>query len=152
MPRTSELPGDLDPEELDEMIRDLGREKGLPSGIHPDLVGPNLEDHDYWGCGQQDRHRQSCIWRRKLITELKRRPEWIAEWRADAEMDRRIEELCKRKGLNFAPHECPPWQIGADEQLQPMNESSTGWDASKPLAQRLRRQLEAELERVGGRR
>jgi hypothetical protein len=34
--------------------------------------------------------------------ELKRRPEWVANWLAAAEMDRRVEELCERKGLRFA--------------------------------------------------
>lgn len=145
MPRTSELPADLDPEELNEMVRDLGRQKELPLGIHPDLVGPDPEDHAYWGCGQQDRHRQSCIWRRKLIEELKRRPAWIAEWRVEREMDRRVEALCLKKGLQFAPWECPPWAVGADEELPHLTERSRGWDASKPLAQRLRRQLEAEI-------
>jgi hypothetical protein len=147
MPKTKgELPADLDPEELNEMIRDLGREKRLPPGIHPDLIGPDPEHHGYWGYGQQERHRQSCIWRRKLIAELTQNPEWIAEWRAEREMDRRVEELCRQKGFRFAPWECPPWAIGVHDELPQVNEFSRAWDASRPLAQRLRRQLEAELK------
>jgi hypothetical protein len=73
MPK-SELPHDLDPDELNAMVRDLGREKGLPVGIHPDLIGPDEDNHDYWGYGQQERHKQSVEWRRKLIRELMRPP------------------------------------------------------------------------------
>jgi hypothetical protein len=53
-------------------------------------------------------YREGQKWRREAIAELKRRPEWIEQWLADRELDRRIEELCEAKGLRFAPHECPP--------------------------------------------
>jgi hypothetical protein len=149
MPRASELPADLDPEQLDEMIRDLGREKGLPPGIHPDLVGPDPEDHDYWGCGQQDRHRQSCIWRRKLIAELTQRPEWIADWRADRELDRRIEALCEAKGLHFQPWELTPWSVSTDGEPHPTYPDGHLVRKQWGMAQRLRRQLLRELEGEG---
>src|SRR5688572_18402036 len=100
--------------ELDAMIRDLGREKGLPPGIHPDTVGGDPDGHSYWGNGQEERHRQSVEWRVKLFWELKARPEWVAAWRAAKRMDERVEELCERKGLRFAPHECPPWWVRCD--------------------------------------
>jgi hypothetical protein len=143
MPRTSELPSDLDPDELKEMICDLGREKGLPPGIHPHLIGPDPEDHNYWGCGQQDRHRQSCMWRRKLIAELMRRPEWVAEWRAAQAMDGAVRALCERKGLTFRPWECPPWQVRVDDEVPEQRGSDRLWD--ERLAQRLRRELECEI-------
>jgi hypothetical protein len=145
MTRTSELPSDLDPDELNCMIRDLGREKGLAPGIDPDLIGPDEDYHHYWGNGNEERHKQSVAWRRKLIAELKRRPDWIAEWRAAAEMDRRVQALCQRKGLTFQPWECPPWRVGAHEELPPRNGTDGIWDESRRLAQRLRRELETEL-------
>jgi hypothetical protein len=145
MPRTTELPADLDLEELNEMIRDLGREKGLAPGIHPDLIGPDEDYHHYWGNGNEERHKESVAWRRKLIAELKRRPDWIAEWRAAAEMDRRVEAICERKGLRFSPHECPPWWIRVDTELPPRRGSDDLWTESARLAQRLRRELEAEI-------
>jgi hypothetical protein len=126
------------------MIRDLGGEKGLPPGIHPDLIGPDPEDHNYWGCGQQDRHRQSCIWRRKLIAELIQRPEWVAEWRAARSKDAAVRELCERKSLRIMPWECPPWRVRVDYEL-PEPSATDLWGASARLAQRLRRKLEAEI-------
>jgi hypothetical protein len=71
------LPSDLEPEELDEMIRGLGLEMGCPVDVHPDLIGPDPDNHSYWA----KRHKQSVEWRRKLIRELGKRPRWIAEWR-----------------------------------------------------------------------
>ena len=88
-------------------------------------------------------YREGQTWRRKALAELKRRPAWVAEWLADAEMDRRVEELCAAKGLSFAPHECPPWWVQSTETIAP----NDPWGGSKRLAQRLRRQLEAELKR-----
>jgi hypothetical protein len=49
----------IDPEELNELIGALAKEKGLPPGISPDLVGPDLDNHYYWGQGQEERHRES---------------------------------------------------------------------------------------------
>jgi hypothetical protein len=138
-----ELPADLDPEELNEMIRDLGREKGLAPGIHPDLIGPDEDYHHYWGNGDEERHKESVAWRRKLIAELKRQPEWVRQWLADAEMDRRVRELCEEKGLIFYPFECPPWAVRADDELPESHDNH--WFGSARLAQRLRRQLEAEI-------
>jgi hypothetical protein len=143
MTTNTELPADLDPEELNEMVRDLGREVGLPFGIHPDLIGPDPDFHGYWGCGQEERHKQSVAARRELIAELQRRPDWIAAWRAEREMDQRVRALCEEKGLEFAPWECPPWAVRVDDELPDLG--GTYWEQSMPLAQRLRRQLEAEI-------
>jgi hypothetical protein len=153
MPRTSELPGDLDPEELNEMIRDLGHEIGCPDWVYPpDLVKLDVDPEVIVGgynrgCTPSgvERYREGQRWRRKLIAELKRRPDWIREWRAAGEVDRRVEALCERKGLRFAPYECPPWWIRVDTELLPPNGTDEIWEESARLAQRLRRELEAEL-------
>jgi hypothetical protein len=145
MPK-GELPHDLAPDELNEMVRDLGREKDLPPGIHPDLVGPDPDYHHYWGNGNEERHRQSVEWRHKLIRELTRRPDWIAAWRAAEELDRRLRELCERKGLRFRPWEMPPWQVRLDEPPpDPDNSWEESYLATAPMAQRLRRELKAEI-------
>lgn len=141
-------------DEVDEMIRDLATETGLPYGINPDLVGGDPDWHHYWGSlpGDHERHKASVEWRVKLFWELKARPAWVAAWRTAKRMDERVEELCERKGLRFAPHECPPWRVRVDDELPPPTGGGDHWTDSKRLAQRLRRQLEAELERVEGRR
>jgi hypothetical protein len=149
MPK-SELPDDLNPDELNAMIRDLAREKGLPVGIHPDLIGPEEGYHHYWGTGQEDRHRHSVEWRHKLIAELMRRPDWIREWRAAKALDQRVRELCERKGLRFKPWEMPPWQVRLDDpSADPDNPWEEGYLATAPMARRLRRELEAEIEADG---
>jgi hypothetical protein len=156
MTTIGELP-DVDPETLGEMIRDMAREIGCPHWAYgPDLVKLGEIPIGIYGfnagCTPSgvEMYREGQRWRRKAMAELNQRPEWVAEWLADAEMDRRVEELCERKGLRFAPHECPPWMIRCDEELPPpVNEFATGWDASMPLAQRLRRQLEAEIRAEG---
>jgi hypothetical protein len=114
LPRTTELPADLDPEELNEMIRDLGHEMGCPYWASPDLVElgevpPGIYGYNI-GCTPSgvEMYREGQKWRRKLIGELKRRSEWVAEWRAEREMDRKVEELCRQKGLVFPPWECRP--------------------------------------------
>jgi hypothetical protein len=78
------------------MIRGLGHEMGVPSGVHPDLIGPEPDNHYYWGMGPgtPERPKESVRWRRKIIAEMERRPEWIAEWRAERDLHRRIRELC----------------------------------------------------------
>jgi hypothetical protein len=145
MPK-SELPYDLDPDELNAMVRDLAREKGLSVGMHPDLIGPDEDNHDYWGMGQEERHRQSVEWRRKLIRELTRRSEWIVAWRAAEELDRRVRALCEAKGLRFRPWEMPPWQVRLnDPPPDPTNPWEEGYLATAPMARRLRRELEAEI-------
>jgi hypothetical protein len=48
-------------------------------------------------------YREGQNWRRKMSTELARRPEWIAEWRARRDLNRRIHELCERRNLVFRP-------------------------------------------------
>jgi hypothetical protein len=153
MPRTRNNLPDTCPfseeyDEIDEMIRDLVAEKGLPHGIHPDCVGGDPDWHQYWGVGSEERHKQSVEWRVKLFHELRSRPAWVTEWRAAKRLDERIEALCEAKGLRFAPHECPPWWVRVDDELPPSTGGGDHWTDSKRLAQRLRRQLEAELERV----
>jgi hypothetical protein len=148
MPR-GELPADLDPEELDAVICALGREHGLPPGINPDLIGPDEHNHGYWGVGREEQHRQSCMWRRRLINELRRRPEWIARWRADQDLNRRIRELCEARGLVFQPWECPPWH--APDQIPERDSDQTHMYAdSLPQAVRLRRQLLTALKAADG--
>jgi hypothetical protein len=90
-------------------------------------------------------YREGQKWRRKLIGELKQRPAWIEEWRAEREMDRKVREFCEAKGLVFAPWECPPWQVGADEELPRVRGTDSIWAESAVLAHRLRRRLEAEI-------
>jgi hypothetical protein len=136
-------------DEIDAMIRALGREKGLPHGISPDIVGGDPDYHGYWGNGQEERHRQSVEWRVKLFHELRARPEWVQQWRAAREMDRRVEELCAQKGLTFGPWECPPWWVQADDEIPEPRGEFDCWEATVPLAIRLRRQLEAEIRARG---
>jgi hypothetical protein len=138
---------EVSPDDLNRMIAALGREKGLPAGIHPDLTDPDDPDNDhYWGNGQEERYRESVAWRRRLIAELRRRPNWVGEWFAVRDLDRRIEALCRRKGLEFKPWECPPWR--APDEVPEI--APGGWhmygDSMAP-AVRLRRRLIAELER-----
>jgi hypothetical protein len=152
MPRTKNDLPDVCPfseeyDEVDEMIRDLATEKGLPYGINPDLVGGDPDYHAYWGSLPEDRerHKASVEWRVKLFWELKARPAWVAAWRAAKRMDERVEELCERRGLQFAPHECPPWWVRCDEELPPARTGFDHWEGTRRLAQRLRRELEAEI-------
>jgi hypothetical protein len=140
--------------EVDAMIWDRGCELGIPDGIYPDLVGPDPDWHCYWGSlpADQDRHRRSVEWRRKLYAELLRRPEWVARWRAEQEAERelneRIEALCEARGLRLAPGECPPW-AAPNELPEDFSPSSRIWDRSIPQAVKLRRRLIAELRRTG---
>jgi hypothetical protein len=136
-----------DPDELDAMIADLAREKRLPDGIHPDLVGPDLDNHRYWGWGNEERHEESCEWRLKLIAELHRRPKWVKEWRALQELDRRIEALCKERGLYFKPWETPPW-AAPDELPEDYRPEPNSFEVLRP-AVKLRKRLIAELEGRG---
>jgi hypothetical protein len=155
MPRTKgELPSDLTPDELNNMICDLAYEMGCPPAgtvYPPDLVElgpipPEIFGYN-GGCSPSgvEMYAAGQKWRHKLIAELKERPDWIALWRAGRELDRRVRELCEAKSLRFAPYECPPWWIRADEELPPQNGTDSIWAESAKLAQRLRRQLEAEL-------
>ncbi len=147
--RKSELP-DVDPETLNAMIGDIACELGCPHDVYPEHVDldadPEVEGGGFNpGCVRNGvvLYREGQKWRRKALAELKRRPAWVAEWLADAEMDRRVEELCAAKGLSFAPYECPPWWVRCDEAIG----HDDVWGGSKRLAQRRRRQLEAELKR-----
>jgi hypothetical protein len=145
------LPSDLDPEELNEMIRDLGRELGCPDGIYPDLIRPDPDNHSYWGQGNEERHRESAVWRRKLIKELGTRPKWIAQWWAEVALDQRIRALCEAKGMSFQPHELAPWEVPAEGEPDHTYPPGHGVRKQWPIAQRLRRELEAELAAEDGR-
>ena len=129
------------------MIDDIAGELGCPDDVDPEFVDLDADPDDAavviypHGKDGPALYREGQKWRRKALAELKRRPEWVAEWLADAEMDRRVQELCAAKQLRFAPHECPPWWVRCDEAIG----HADVWGGSKRLAQRLRRQLEAEL-------
>jgi hypothetical protein len=59
------------------------------------------------------------------------------------ELDAKIRELCEAKGLKFKPWEIHPADVG--DGPSPYSASSAG-GASWPKAQKLRRQLIAEIE------
>jgi hypothetical protein len=152
---TTELPGDLDPDELNSMIRALSREMGCPNWVYsPDLVElDHIPGHIYGynrGCSTDglECYREGQKWRRKLIAELQKRPEWIAEWRAEQDLNRRIRELCERKGLRFMPWECHP--ANASDELPERDLGLMHMYAnSLPEAVKLRRRLISELEAGG---
>jgi hypothetical protein len=48
---------------------------------------------------------------------MTRRPEWVAEWLAEREIDRRVRDLCEARGYRFAPWECHP--ADAPDELPP---------------------------------
>jgi hypothetical protein len=129
-----------DIKELDAMIGALAQEHAVSYPIFPQ----HAREGSPVAQGYEETHRQALEWRAKLIAELERRPDWVADWRAEQELDRRIEALCEAKGLTFMPNECPPWQ--APDELPADYNNGTGWAASMPLAVKLRRKLIAELE------
>ena len=134
-----------DPEELNDMISDAAEELGWSSyNVKPGLVGG---DKDHGGSMPKDveNYHKALKVRQRTSAWLRKHPEWIAEWRAERELDRRIELLCEVKGLTFAPWECPPWQVRVDDQLPGATEWTSIWDESAYFAQRLRRELQAEL-------
>jgi hypothetical protein len=131
-----------DPDELDEMIGDLAQEKGLPYGIWPDTARKD----DPVAMGWEELHRQSLEWRSKLIKELQRRPDWVAAWRAERELNQRIRELCEERGWTFKLWEVHPAE--ADDGPSPWPPGTGGYE-SWPKAQKLRRHLIAELKAQG---
>jgi hypothetical protein len=148
----TDLPSDLDPDELNAMIAALAVEMGCPHWAYsPDLVElgeipPHIHGFNR-GCTPDglESYREGQKWRRKLIAELKRRPEWIAGWRAARDLDQRIRELCERKGYEFKPWEIRPWRA-PDELPQGHPEWTNMYLESLPHAVKLRRQLIAEIE------
>src|SRR5918995_3773142 len=117
MPRTSELPADIDAEELNELIAALAREHDIPNWVYgPDLVELDHIPQYIFGYNRGGVHdglemyKAGQKWRRRLIKELSQRPEFIEEFRADKRLDECIRELCEAKGLTFYPWEVPPWQ------------------------------------------
>jgi hypothetical protein len=129
-----------DEDELDAMVGALAQEHGVPYPIFP----AHAREGDPVAVGLEEVHRQALEWRHKLIADIKRRPKWVAEWRAEQELNRLIRELCEERGLRFMPHECPPWN--APDELPEDYRDGTGWAASLPQAVRLRRRLIAEIE------
>jgi hypothetical protein len=139
-------------DELDDMVRDLGREMGVPYPIFPELVDLDTPAEESWMAGAcfgghggdgLTRWRETQEWRRKIIAELEKRPAWIAAWRAEVAHDKRIEALCKTKGYRFAPHELTPWEVPSEGDSR--YAQGTGGSMSWAKAQKLRRQLEREL-------
>jgi hypothetical protein len=59
------------------------------------------------------------------------------------ELNRRIEALCEEKGLTFKVWEILPWWVTEDE-VNPYPKTTGGYE-SFPKAQKLRRQLVAEI-------
>jgi hypothetical protein len=134
--------------ELNGMLRALAREMDLPFGIHPDLVGPDLDYHGYWGPSEEERHRQSVAARHRLIAWLQQHPEWIEEYRAEQRLDERIKALCEAKGFRFWPWEMAPWRA-PNEVPEPESDLTYSYAQSIPAAVRLRKRLIAELEAKG---
>jgi hypothetical protein len=154
MPKTDGTLPDVDAETLNAMISDIARELGCPWWASPDLVEFGAIPMSAYGlnvgCKRTglDAYREGQRWRRKAIGELKRRPEWCAAWLAAAELDRRIEALCERKGLRFELWECPAW-LAPDELPERDPDRTALYAGSLPQAVRLRRQLIAEIEEQG---
>jgi hypothetical protein len=133
---------------------------GCPYDVFPDHVelGEDIPAHVRGfnrGCLRDGKpwdgvtiYREGQRWRRLIIEEVRQRPEWIRAWRAARELDRRIEELCQRKGLRFAPHETPPWWAPDEMPERAPGESprTSAWDTTLPQAVKLRQQLKAEIE------
>jgi hypothetical protein len=142
-----------DPDELDDMIACMAREMGCPHYLSPAYVRPGEVPPEWRGLrtGNGDGptlYRERQKWRERVIAELERRPDWVREWRAEQDLNRRIEALCVSKGLTFMPHECPPWDA-PDSLPEGWRSNGTAGDASLPHAVKLRRRLVAEIE--GGR-
>jgi hypothetical protein len=156
MPTKPELPHDLDPEELNAMIHDLGVEMGVPHDIYsPELVQlVEIPGHIYGynrGCRPDglEMYRSGQKWRRRLLAELKQRREWVAQWREPQALNRRLREFCEQKGLQFKPWECPPWHA-PDDMPERDSDQMHLYAGSVRLAVELRRQLLAEIEAADG--
>jgi hypothetical protein len=136
-------------DELNDMIADMAREMGCPHYLNPASAQPGEIPAEVRGL-RTDRgdgvtlYRKAQEWRERVLAELERRPEWVAEWRAEQALNRRIEELCEAKGLKFLPHETPPWQA-PDELPEDYRRDRTGWGDGLPQAVKLRRRLIAEI-------
>jgi hypothetical protein len=145
------LPADED--ELDAMIADLAVERGVPYGVHPDMVRPGPVPPDVMGLNRGCVHdgkpadgptlyKLGQEWRRRLIRELERSPEWVAEWRAAVALNERIRALCAARNYAFAPWEVHP--ADCDDGPSPWPSGCAG-SMSWPHAQKLRARLIAEL-------
>jgi hypothetical protein len=64
------------------------------------------------------------------VNELNQRsPEWVAAWRAEQALNRRIRELCEERGWQFMPFEPAPWEVGDEmpEYVRAGLEHATDW-------------------------
>jgi hypothetical protein len=59
--------------------------------------------------------------------------------------------LCEAKGMSFQPHELAPWEVPAEGEPDHTYPPGHGVRKQWPMAQRLRRELEAELAAEDGR-
>jgi hypothetical protein len=149
----SELP---EGEELNELICALAEEKDIPQDVYsPNLVElDTIPGHIYGLTTEQgrgiDMYRRGQEWRRRLLAELRRRPAFVAEWRTAQDLNARIKALCAAKRYQFMPWEMTPWQVHEDTPPPDGGWAGPAWQESYPKAQRLRRQLLAELEGEGG--
>jgi hypothetical protein len=132
------------------MIAHMAREVGCPPHLIPDYIRPGEVPPEYRGLitdkgDGPTLYREEQKWRERTLAELERRPDWVAQWRAARDLERRIEALCEAKGLKFLPHETPPWWA-PDELPEGWRGNGTAGDASLPQAVKLRRRLIAEIE------
>jgi hypothetical protein len=144
----AELPSDLEPAELDRIIRVLADQQGLTEpGVHADLVAVDeIPGHVYglnYGTGLECYCKAQRL-RRQLIEMIT--PDLVAEFRAHWRLNERIEALCKRKGLRFAPWELTPWSVSDEGPPHSTYPAGHPIHAQWPKAQRLRRQLIADIE------
>jgi hypothetical protein len=152
MARSTDPLAALDEETVDEMVGDMARELGCPHDVSPEYARPGAPPPELAGCNLGcsptgvERYKEAQQWRRRALRELKRNPEWVEDWLAEVELNRRIEALCRERDYHFMPHETKPWEVSTDGP-SPWPEGCAG-ALSWPGAQRLRRQLIAELRQA----
>jgi hypothetical protein len=151
MARSTDPLADLDADTVDEMVADMARELGCPWDVFPEHARPGpvpLEAQGLnAGCVRSGvaLYKEAQQWRRKALRELKRNPEWVEGRLAEVRLNERVEALCAERGYSFAPHETPPWAVSADGP-SPWGDRGCAGALTWPAAQRLRRQLVAEIE------
>jgi hypothetical protein len=66
-----------------------------------------------------------------------------------SEADRRIRELCERRGMRFKPWEVPPWRVHSGPSPWPANTAgAASWKPAQRLRQRLLEEIEQELAAI----